>query len=339
MKKKDIVSLIKYHTEQNEAGFREQAYQIAKEFDSTGDSLLAQYVMSLIAGSRPSFSNDTDKYEGFFLERIESKSEDMLLPFAIEKDIKGIMNTASKKIGVNRFLFQGYPGTGKTEAAKLIATKLKRQLYMVDFATIIDSKLGQTQKNMKALFDEIARLEDPSRAIILFDEIDALALDRTNQNDLREMGRTTSSLLKYIERLDDQILLIATTNLYQHFDKALIRRFDAVISFNRYSKEDLIAAGEKLLDIQLRKFKMPNRNRKTFRKILECPEGIPYPGDLRNIIKTSIAFSNPLDDNDYLRLLYSKVNGNSPIEEELIKQNFTKRERELLLNTAGGETE
>lgn len=85
------------------------------------------------------------------------------------------------------------------------------------------------RKNLSMLFKEINSFVQPNRVIVLFDEIDALALDRTNQNDLREMGRATSAMLKEFERMNEDIVLVATTNLYQYFDKALIRRFDSVI--------------------------------------------------------------------------------------------------------------
>ncbi|MFR2768230.1 MAG: AAA family ATPase [Thomasclavelia sp.] len=62
---------------------------------------------------------------------------------------------------------------------------------MVDFSSLVDSKLGQTQKNISTMFKEINNFTFPDKIIILFDEIDALALDRTNSNDLREMGRAT----------------------------------------------------------------------------------------------------------------------------------------------------
>ncbi len=78
-------------------------------------------------------------------------------------------------------------GTGKTEAVKQLARILDREIFMVDFSAIIDSKLGQTQKNLAALFKEINSFVQPKKVIVLFDEIDALALDRTNSNDLREM--------------------------------------------------------------------------------------------------------------------------------------------------------
>lgn len=109
----------------------------------------------------------------------------------------------------------------------------------MDFENLIDSKLGQTNKNISNLFSEINNIPHPNQVIVLFDEIDVIALDRINSNDVREMGRVTSTILKELDRLTDlnkEIIIIATTNLFEKFDKALIRRFDAIIDFNRYSK-------------------------------------------------------------------------------------------------------
>lgn len=131
---------------------------------------------------------------------------------------------------------------------------------MVDFSALVDSKLGQTQKNLTELFKEINQFMQPEKIVVLFDEIDAIALDRTNPNDLREMGRATSTLLKCFERLNENVVLVATTNLYEHFDKALIRRFDSVIDFNRYEREDLLSIAEKMLDEYLQKFKLASRD-------------------------------------------------------------------------------
>ncbi len=73
---------------------------------------------------------------------------------------------------------------------------------------------------------------------------------------LREMGRVTSSLLKNLDRMDERIVLVATTNLFEYFDKALIRRFDSVIDFNRYSQEDLLVIAEEYLNKFLTKFNL-----------------------------------------------------------------------------------
>ena len=49
-----------------------------------------------------------------------------------------------RNIGINKFLFQGMPGTGKTEAVKQLARILDREIFMVDFSAIIDSKLRRS---------------------------------------------------------------------------------------------------------------------------------------------------------------------------------------------------
>ena len=169
--------------------------------------------------------------------------------------------------------------------------------------------------------------------IFLFDEIDALALDRTNNNDLREMGRATSTLLKCLDSLDKDIILVATTNLYSYFDKALIRRFDSVISFNRYTQDDLLDIAEKILNRYLDQLHLKNRDIRLFRKIMKLIDYLPYPGDLKNMIRTAIAFSNPNDEFDYFRRLYSTVCGKTPENLiELKRQKFTVREIAILTN-------
>ena len=47
MKKKNVINLVKYYAEKNDAGFRNEAYEIARDFDSAGDYQLAEYIMSL----------------------------------------------------------------------------------------------------------------------------------------------------------------------------------------------------------------------------------------------------------------------------------------------------
>ena len=48
MKKKNVLNLVKYYAEKNDAGFRTEAYEIAKDFDNSGDYQLAEYIMSLL---------------------------------------------------------------------------------------------------------------------------------------------------------------------------------------------------------------------------------------------------------------------------------------------------
>lgn len=330
MKKKNVVSLIKYYAEKNDAGFRNEAYEIAREFDNSGDYQLAEYIMSLLSNVN-TFVPQMENHESAFFEKINTSVGSLLFPDAIMQDLFGVVNAVGHHVGVNKFLFQGAPGTGKTEAVKQLANILEREVFMVDFSAIIDSKLGQTQKNISELFKEINGFVNPDKILILMDEIDAIALDRTNQHDMREMGRATSAMLKGLDRLDDRIVLIATTNLYEYFDKALLRRFDSIINFNRYTREDLLGIAEKMLDQYLVKFKLANRDIRIFRKIMNLLDEMPYPGDLKNIIKTAVAFSDPSDGQDYFRRLYYGVCGYAPEDIKLLQeQKFTVREIEIL---------
>ena len=222
--------------------------------------------MALLSGAN-TFVPQESEYNLPFLTKVGLTSGSSFpLPVKIKNDIVGVINSINHKAGINKFLFEGEPGTGKTETAKQIARILERDLYIIDFESIVDSKLGQTSKNIASVFSELRNLPQPQKIIILFDEIDAIALDRINSNDLREMGRVTSSVLKGLDGLKDEIVLIATTNLYKQFDKALIRRFDSIINFNRYSREELIEVAESVLNDYLAKFKFAGRNLRLFKK-------------------------------------------------------------------------
>lgn len=330
MKKKNILNLIRYHVENNDAGFRAEAYEIAKEFDQAGDSQLAAYIMAQLSNANTFVPQMADP-ESPFLKRMAPPSEPLFLPDAITDDILGIAHAVQHRIGVHRFLFQGDPGTGKTEAVKQLARVLGRDPYLVDFSLIIDSRLGQTQKNIATLFGEINRFVLPEKTLVLFDELDAIALDRTNPNDLREMGRATTAILKGLDELNEGVVLVATTNLFKYLDKALVRRFDFVVDFNRYDDADLLDIAEKMLDRYLDQIKLANRDVRLFRKIMKLLHPIPRPGDLQNLIRTAVAFSDPADGTDYFRRLYSAVAKGGAAEERTLKeQGFTVREIAIL---------
>lgn len=329
MRKANVVNLIKYYVNKNDVGFRNEALEIALDFDKNGDSQLAEYITALLADNN-TFVPQINDNELTFLQKIKNSKEPLPLPEIIEKDILGIINAIGHNVGVNKYLFYGAPGTGKTESVKHIARILERDLYMVDFANIIDSKLGQTQKNITSLFEEINNCKIPNKILVLFDEIDALALDRTNSNDLREMGRATSTLLKGFDSLNENVIIIATTNLYDYFDKAVLRRFDAKISFDRYTIEDLQDIAGEIYEGFCHKFKFIGKNVRLVRKIVAMMDPVLSPGELKNIIKTSIAFSSSNDEFDYMRKLFERLTNKSIDLKQLQKEGFTIREIEIL---------
>ena len=328
MKKKQVLNLIRYFVEGNTSGFRAEAYDIAKAFDKAGDYQLAEYIIAMLSENNtfiPQVSED--KFES--LRKVQlSNFTPLPLPEAISSDVIGIVNAVRRNIGVNKFLFEGMPGTGKTETVKQVARLLQRELYIVDFETIIDSKLGQTAKNIANLFKEINSFTYPERTLILFDEIDAIALNRLDSNDLS------------MDSLQDGVVLIATTNLFNAFDKALVRRFDAVIDFNRYSQQDLLEIAESMMSSILSDSKHSGRNARLFKKIVTLNSPIPYPGELKNILKSALAFSSLTDKFDYLRRLFSHFY--KPIENVTLKElkelGFTVREIEILTGVSKSQT-
>ena len=330
MKKQNLINLVKYHVEKNEDAFMSEVAAIARAFDAKGDEAVAQYLMELI--STANFYVPQASYNNLnYLRKITYSTNPLILPDVIEQDVIGVTKAISNKAGLSKFLFYGKPGTGKTESAYQIARILGRDILSVDFEQLIDSRLGETAKNVVKLFDEINHLQY-GKVIFVFDEIDSLVLDRVNSNDLREMGRVTSVFLRELEKLNENIVLIATTNLFEKFDKAIIRRFDATISFNRYDKDDLIEIADSMLNVCLKKASNSRKNIKLFNKILRNLDEIPYPGDLKQIIRTAVAFSDETNEYDYLRKIYLTLypnNGEMKLQ-KLSEDGYTVREIEIL---------
>ncbi|HDU1447050.1 TPA: AAA family ATPase, partial [Staphylococcus pseudintermedius] len=316
--------------ENNDIQFRNEAVEIARYFDSIGDYQLSEYIIGLLSNAN-SFVPQGENFENEFLKKILPTINPLPLPKTIMEDVKGIINAVNHNVGINKFLFEGAPGTGKTETVKQISRLLNRDLYSVEFSELIDSKMGQTAKNIVSVFEEINSSSNPSKLLILFDEIDIIAMDRVNSNDLREMGRVTSTILKEIDKLNDEVVLIATTNLFKKFDKALTRRFDTVINFNRYTQEELLEVAESILNSYMKNFNV-GRDMKLFKKIIKNMNPIPYPGDLKNIIRISLAFSDPSNEYDYLkRLLKYSVDDIDNVDiKTLYRNGYTIRELEKL---------
>ncbi len=126
-------------------------------------------------------------------------------------------------------LFAGPSGTGKTLAAEIIAATLGRRLFRVDLGMLVSKYIGETEKNLNALFDAA----DGSDAVLLFDEADSLFGRRGDVREARDRyaNMEVSHLLSRIERHRGPCIL--TTNLRQHLDPAFARRFQAVIEFPR----------------------------------------------------------------------------------------------------------
>jgi len=127
-----------------------------------------------------------------------------------------------------RVLFHGPPGTGKTLTATLLGKASARDVYKVDLSMIVSKYIGETEKNLKKIFDA-AQYKD---WILFFDEADSLFSKRTqtqSSND-RHANQLTGYLLQRIE--DFPGMTILASNLKENIDEAFLRRFQSVIYFD-----------------------------------------------------------------------------------------------------------
>jgi SpoVK/Ycf46/Vps4 family AAA+-type ATPase len=126
------------------------------------------------------------------------------------------------------FNFAGPPGTGKTICAEAIAHSLGRRLLLVRYAELESLWMGETPKNVAALF----RMARDERAVLLFDEADAIAARRSTSVDhgfQRESNTVVSVLLQELEWYNG--VVIFATNLAANFDPAFERRIRTHVMF------------------------------------------------------------------------------------------------------------
>ena len=126
-----------------------------------------------------------------------------------------------------RALFEGPSGTGKTLAARVLAAELGRDLYRVDLSQVVSKYIGETEKNLRRVFDAA----EEGGAILLFDEADALFGKRTEVRDShdRYANIEVSYLLQRMESYRG--LAILTTNMKSVLDTAFLRRIRFIVHF------------------------------------------------------------------------------------------------------------
>ena len=138
----------------------------------------------------------------------------------------GFAGKCARGLGISA-LFSGESGTGKTMAAEVLANELHLDLYRVDLAATVSKYIGETEKNLRRVFDAA----EDSGAILLFDEADALFGRRSEVKDStdRYANIEVSYLLQRMEAYRG--LAILTTNLNAALDTAFQRRIRFTVQF------------------------------------------------------------------------------------------------------------
>jgi len=154
-------------------------------------------------------------------------------------DIRSKMQEQKLRTGFT-CLFYGSPGTGKTETAYQIARTSGRDLFVIDVSQIKSCWVGESEKNIKQVFNRYRECVAGGGTIpiLLFNEADAIFGIRSEGagSAVDKMENSIQNIiLQEMEDLDG--ILIATTNLTTNLDKAFERRFLYKVRFDKPSTE------------------------------------------------------------------------------------------------------
>jgi SpoVK/Ycf46/Vps4 family AAA+-type ATPase len=145
----------------------------------------------------------------------------------------GFAERMSRGLGISA-LFAGESGTGKTMAAEVLANELGLPLYRIDLSAVVSKYIGETEKNLRALFDAA----DSGGFILFFDEADALFGKRSEVRDShdRYANIEVNYLLQRIEAYRG--LAILASNAKAALDTAFVRRLRFIVDFPHPSPAD-----------------------------------------------------------------------------------------------------
>src|SRR4030095_6431292 len=192
----------------------------------------------------------------------------------------GLGERHSSGLGLT-FNFAGQPGTGKTICAEAVAHAVGMKLLVVDYAEAESMWVGETPKNIAAIF----RAATDEDAVLLFDEVDAIATRRSAGASLphdREMNLTVNVLLRELEAFNG--IVIFETNLAANFDPLFVRRIRTHVLFDLRGVEERA----QIWQLQIHPKKTPLAPDVDFRRLAE--RHAVSGGDIKNaVIKAAAA--------------------------------------------------
>ncbi len=158
-----------------------------------------------------------------------------------------------KKSGIDaRIIFYGHAGTGKTMTAYSLAKSLKRQVLVFDCSKILSMYVGESEKNVRKIFDTFYELSEKTKSepILLLNEADQFLSSRSSgiTSSADQMHNQMQNI--FLEQIENfKGMLIATTNLLENIDKAFSRRFNYKIEFKKPNEEQRIELWDMMLPV------------------------------------------------------------------------------------------
>lgn len=277
-----LIGLVKSHAEGDEARFFDLAMQLAAAEEQKGHARLAEQLRQWAeAGQHPPtvvkalptpLATPRGDLAGFLSASYPSvRLGDLILSRHLAEELAHVVTETRQTERLEerglrprrRLLLVGPPGTGKTLSAEALAGELKFPLFTVLLHGLITKFMGETAQKLRMIFDAVRA----TRGVYLFDEIDALAATRGSENDIGEARRILNSFLQFLDEDTGPSIVVATTNLPQILDRAILRRFDLVLS---YEMPDA-AAIEKAMRRRLHGFQL---ERVDWRDVVRHSEGL-----------------------------------------------------------------
>jgi len=184
----------------------------------------------------------------------------------------------------------GDPGTGKTRAALAIARRLGKPLYKVDYAAIISKYLGDTAKHITYCF----AIAKHYNAVLFFDEADSLLSKRADMNEscATSINQNRNVLMQCLDAFDGVVVM--TTNLFENYDEALLRRIAKHIEFKLPNR----SMRKRIIELHL-----PNRTRVEADLLEVATESKGLSGgDLKNVCMNSIFAGSVHEDTEQWKI-------------------------------------